>query len=66
MLRTRDFPNGVPTYEGKEVEVTGMIKMYEGKPSMDIKSADQIRVLGAETAGSSPSAPSSPGGETEH
>ena len=66
VLRTRDFPNGVPTYEGKEVEVTGMIKMYEGKPSMDIKSADQIRVLGAETAGSSPSAPSSPGGETEH
>lgn len=66
VLRSRDFPNGVPPYEGKEVEVTGLIKMYEGKPSMDIKSPDQIRVLGGEAATVTPSAPASPGGEAEH
>lgn len=59
VLRGKDFPDGVPALEGKEVEVTGMIKMYEGKPSMDIKSMDQIHVVGGETASPAPN-PSSP------
>ena len=32
------------THEGKEVEVAGVIKMYEGKPSTDISSLEQIHV----------------------
>ena len=65
VLRSKDFPEGVPSYEGKEVEVTGLIKMYEGKPSMEIKSMDQIHVTSGDTdrAVSTPSA--SPTGETE-
>ena len=39
------FPDGVPACEGKTVEVTGRIKMYEGKPTMDLKGPDQIQVL---------------------
>lgn len=65
VLRAKDFPDGVSSYEGKEVEVTGLIKMYEGKPSMDIKSPDQIRVVAVDSAGSAPSAPASPVGEVE-
>ncbi|NCY20856.1 hypothetical protein EBX31_02730 [bacterium] len=68
VLRSKDFPDGVPAFEGKEVEVTGMIKMYEGKPSMDIKSIDKIRVV--ESAGEGKTTPSSASdaksGETEH
>lgn len=45
VLRAKDFPSGPPMLEGKEVEVTGLIKMYEGKPSMDISSLDQIHVI---------------------
>ena len=30
------------THEGKEVKVAGLIKMYEGKPSTDISSVEQI------------------------
>ena len=45
VLRAKDFPSAPPAYEGKEVEVTGVIKMYEGKPSMDISSLEQIRVI---------------------
>lgn len=65
VLRSKDFPGGVPAFEGKEVEVTGLIKMYEGKPSMDIKSLDQIHVVGGDSTGSAktPSTPSS--GEVE-
>jgi DNA/RNA endonuclease YhcR with UshA esterase domain len=29
-------------HEGKVVEVSGVIKMYEGKPSTDISSVEQI------------------------
>lgn len=65
VLRAKDFPDGVSSYEGKEVEVTGLIKMYEGKPSMDIKSPDQIRVVPADSTGTAPSAPASPVGEVE-
>jgi len=65
VLRAKDFPNGVTSYEGKEVEVTGFIKMYEGKPSMDIKSPDQIRMVASDFANPTPSAPVSPSGEVE-
>jgi DNA/RNA endonuclease YhcR with UshA esterase domain len=33
------------THEGKEVEVAGVVKMYEGKPSTDITSLEQIYVV---------------------
>ena len=65
VLRPKDFPDGVPALEGKEVEVTGLIKMYEGKPSMDIKSMDQIHVLGGDSAAPAKPAPASPAGEAE-
>jgi len=39
------FPEGVPACEGKTIEVTGKIKMHEGKPSMDLKGPDKIRVV---------------------
>ena len=65
VLRSKDFPDGVPSYEGKEVEVTGLIKMYEGKPSMDIKSMDQIHVTSGDTDGAVSTPSASPTGETE-
>ena len=45
VLRAKDFPSAPPSFEGKEVEVTGVIKIYEGKPSMDISSLEQIHVI---------------------
>ena len=65
VLRSKDFPDGVPSYEGKEVEVTGLIKMYEGKPSMDIKSMDQIHVTSGDADGAVSTPSASPIGETE-
>jgi DNA/RNA endonuclease YhcR with UshA esterase domain len=46
--------------EGKEVEVTGVIKMYEGKASMDISSLDQIHVIEEPAATAPESKPSEP------
>jgi len=48
------FPEGVPACEGKTVEVTGKIKMHEGKPSMDLAGPDKIKVLEAEPASEAP------------
>lgn len=45
------FPEGVPACEGKTVEVTGKIKLHEGKPSMDLKGPDKIKVLEEEAVG---------------
>jgi hypothetical protein len=60
VLRGKDFPSAPPSFEGKEVEVTGVIKMYEGKPSMDISSLEQIHVI-EEAASTAPeSKPSEP------
>jgi DNA/RNA endonuclease YhcR with UshA esterase domain len=60
VLRAKDFPSAPPSFEGKEVEVTGVIKMYEGKPSMDISSLEQIHVI-EEAASTAPeSKPSEP------
>lgn len=44
------FPEGVPACEGKTVEVTGKIKIHEGKPSMDLSGPDKIKVLEVESA----------------
>lgn len=60
VLRAKDFPSGPPMVEGKEVEVTGVIKMYEGKPSMDISSLDQIHVIEEPAATAPESKPSEP------
>jgi len=48
------FPEGVPACEGKTVEVTGKIKIHEGKPSMDLKGPDKIKVLEEATDQPSP------------
>jgi len=48
------FPEGVPACEGKTVEVTGKIKMHDGKPSMDITGPDKIKVLESEPAVETP------------
>ena len=60
VLRAKDFPSGPPMLEGKEVEVTGVIKMYEGKPSMNISSSDQIHVIEEPAAAAPESKPSEP------
>jgi DNA/RNA endonuclease YhcR with UshA esterase domain len=60
VLRAKDFPSGPPALEGKEVEVTGLIKMYEGKPSMDISSLEQIRVIEEAATPAPESKPSEP------
>jgi len=51
---TDKFPEGVPACEGKTVEVTGKIKMYEGKPSIDITGPDKLKVLESEPAAETP------------
>ena len=48
------FPEGVPACEGKTVEVTGKIKLYEGKPSIDLSGPDKIKVLESEPAAETP------------
>ncbi|NBT89284.1 MAG: hypothetical protein EBT50_00430 [Verrucomicrobia bacterium] len=48
------FPGGVPACEGKTVEVTGKIKMHEGKPSIDLSGPDKFKVLEAEPATEAP------------
>lgn len=39
------FPGGVPPCEGRTVEVTGQVKMYEGKPTMDLSGPESLKVL---------------------
>ena len=51
---TDKFPEGLPACEGKTVEVTGKIKMYEGKPSIDLSGPDKIKVLESESAAETP------------
>ena len=48
------FPEGVPACEGKTVEVTGKIKMYDGKPSMDLTGPDKIKILEDQPAAEAP------------
>jgi len=51
---TDKFPEGLPACEGKTVEVTGKIKMYEGKPSIDLSGPDKIKALESEPAAETP------------
>ncbi|MFA9196072.1 MAG: hypothetical protein ACEQSM_00480 [Aliarcobacter sp.] len=53
-------PAEAATQEGKEVKVKGVIKIYEGKPSMDISSCDQIHVIEDPAATAPESKPSEP------
>jgi len=48
------FPDGVPACEGKTVEVTGKIKMHDGKPSIDLQGPDKIKVLADEPTAEAP------------
>jgi len=48
------FPGGVPACEGKTVEVTGTIKMFDGKPSLDLSGPDKLKVLESEPAVQTP------------
>lgn len=44
-LSAKNFPEAVPSFEGKEVEVTGLVTMYENKPQIEVSALSQIRVL---------------------
>jgi DNA/RNA endonuclease YhcR with UshA esterase domain len=48
------FPDGVPACEGKTVEVTGKIKMHDGKPSIDLTGPDKLKILESEPAAETP------------
>ena len=39
-------PNPEDYYYGKEVEVTGVIKEYKGKPEIILKTTSQIKIIG--------------------
>jgi DNA/RNA endonuclease YhcR with UshA esterase domain len=45
LLRAKNFTDSIPLFEGKVVEVTGMVTMYEGKPQIELTSLGQIRVV---------------------
>jgi len=50
-LSAKNFTEPVPSFAGKEIEVTGVITMYESKPQMEVTSLSQIRVLEESPAG---------------
>ena len=37
------FPD-VDDFDGKTVDITGLVKLYKGKPEIILKSADQIKI----------------------
>jgi DNA/RNA endonuclease YhcR with UshA esterase domain len=45
LLRAKNFTDPIPTYEGKVIEVTGMVTLYEGKPQIELTSLSAIRVI---------------------
>jgi len=45
LLRAKNFTDPIPTFEGKVVEVTGMVTLYEGKPQIELTSLSAIRVI---------------------
>jgi len=51
---TEKFPDGVPACEGKTEEVTGKIKMHDGKPSIDLTGPDKLKILESEPAAETP------------
>ena len=51
-LSAKNFLEPIPSFEGKEVEVTGTVTMYQDKPQIEVSTLSQIRVLEEEGAGS--------------
>ena len=45
LFRAKNFTDPIPTYEGKVIEVTGMVTLYEGKPQIELTSLSAIRVI---------------------
>ena len=45
LLRAKNFIDPIPAFEGKVVEVTGTVAMYEGKPQIELTSLSAIRVI---------------------
>jgi DNA/RNA endonuclease YhcR with UshA esterase domain len=45
LLRAKNFTDPIPTFEGKVVEVTGTVSLYEGKPQIELTSLSGIRVV---------------------
>jgi len=45
LLRAKNFTDPIPMFEGKVVEVTGMVTLYEGKPQIELTSLSAIRVI---------------------
>ena len=45
VLKAKNFTDPIPAFEGKVVEATGMVTMYEGKPQIELTSLGQIRVV---------------------
>jgi DNA/RNA endonuclease YhcR with UshA esterase domain len=35
--------------QGKTISITGIVRLHEGKPEIEIVSADQIKVLDSQT-----------------
>jgi exonuclease VII large subunit len=51
-FNVKSFSEPIPMFEGKEVEVTGTVTMYQDKPQIEVSSLSQIRVLEEEGSGS--------------
>ena len=45
LLRAKNFTDPIPMFEGKVVEVTGTVTLYEGKPQIELTSLSAIRVI---------------------
>ena len=45
LLRAKNFTDPIPMFEGKVVEVTGIVTLYEGKPQIELTSLSAIRVI---------------------
>jgi len=45
LLRAKNFTDPIPMFEGKVIEVTGMVTLYEGKPQIELTSLSAIRVI---------------------
>ena len=51
-LNVKSFTEPIPMFEGKEVEVSGTVTMYQDKPQIEVSTLSQIRVLEEEGSGS--------------
>jgi hypothetical protein len=51
-FNVKSFSEAIPMFEGKEVEVTGTVTMYQDKPQIEVSALSQIRVLEEEGSGS--------------